>query len=169
MNMIISPVTRESLSKALRYLSDPFCYNIRFEVIEPLNKSQTRWRVRLAVCGVFGRGARIDACTGRHEKSVCWHVYSMFFDSLPCGTRVRFRSSLHRCGDEWQNKNVGTEEFPILSSEACCCGGHVFICLNKQKEIRQAELDKAETQAYVDSLMDRVTNRLTSKYANPSD
>ena len=124
--MIIRNVTRRDLYEALERTSEVFGGNSTFFALEPVGRTRRggeKWHVRLTVEDSLGPGSR-RSHEGRRIRAACWHAHGTFFDALPPEAEIIVAGevNVHRPGDEWQDRNIGSQMYPLYHSEACNCG-----------------------------------------------
>ena len=128
--MIIRDATREDIDAALAEVNKLFNGNIRYRNIDLEGKTRSggdRHRLTLTVNSSAGPGGR-RSHSGRRIAAACWHVHGHFFDSLPEGCEITVASQDGKRkiqpGDPWEDRNIGSNWFPLYFSEACECNSY---------------------------------------------
>jgi len=62
---------------------------------------------------------------GKRMPFACWHVHGYFFEALfqvnPNAAVLSGRSWITKDGGNWQDRNIGSQAYPLMFSEACEC------------------------------------------------
>jgi hypothetical protein len=124
----IRKATKEQIVKALDETNKIFDGNITFKKIVPKANNYT---VTLTVNSSKGKGGRLgftfeDGQKPRHISAACWHVYGSFFDhifDLSPGAIIISNGEKITAdnGQNWNDRNIGSQVRPLLYSEACEC------------------------------------------------
>ena len=130
----IRNATREQIERAMQETNKTFEDNIIFNRFDQTGKN---FNVTLKTKDSHKKGSRLgfpqyDYATkkiikpGKHMAVACWHVYGTFFDNL-------FKENLEIViisngekitstnGGNWNDRNIGSQVFPLLYSDACEC------------------------------------------------
>jgi len=130
----IRKATKEQIDQALHMTNGLFDGNVIFNRFDATGKN---FNVTLKVQNSKGLGARLgfpvyDWATkcmikkGKHMSAACWHVYGTFFDNLlSLNENIEIVSNGVKItsinGMNWQDRNIGSQAFPLYYSEACEC------------------------------------------------
>lgn len=121
--MIAKDCTIEHLNRALDKVNERFNNNITWK--RRPERIGNRFRFTLTVKSSREPGSRISH-NFRRIAAACWHVHGHFFDELiKLAPNVEIQSNgnvINRFGGNWQDKNIGSINRPLLYSEACNCG-----------------------------------------------
>ncbi len=70
------------------------------------------------------KGAR-RSHSGRRIAAACWHVHGDFFDALfeiaPDAYVRSLGNRIDASQGNWQDRNIGSQMYPMMHSEACEC------------------------------------------------
>lgn len=141
--MIARGCTESDLREALRRINETNDYNerygpsgnfqgnIAFRRLEPQGRG---FLFTLRVLDSKAPGHRINAMTGRHIASACWHAHGRFFSALfDVAPRARVFSSFYKRDNgefsgwitrehgNWTDGNIGSVMYPVRMSESCEC------------------------------------------------
>lgn len=124
--------TENDLIKALEIVNLKYDENVTFKSFERKGK-QIQFTLR--VIDSKGPGHRLGYIhqEGKQKRlaCACWHVHGDFFEALfsvnPEAEVFSGISSLARGGSQswisgnWQDRNIGSQMYPMMFSEACEC------------------------------------------------
>jgi hypothetical protein len=125
--MLVRNVDQGDLDNALASVNEVFSGNVRFRRCDREGNSRgggSTYRVTLTVNDSSAPGSRrsVGYNAGRRIAAACWHVYGMYFDSLPDqAVIVVSGQSPSKPGDPWVDRNIGSMMYPVRYSEACLC------------------------------------------------
>lgn len=121
--MIAVNCTEDHLKHALNNINVRYLGNI---VLSDLEQTGEGIRFSLNVKDIKGPGVLLDS-KRRRTTSACWHAHGHFIEELFEAVEeaeVYFdwtRSWITKAGGNRQDKNIGTEDHPLLISRACDC------------------------------------------------
>lgn len=137
--MIARNATIENLQQALTAVNSKYAGNVTFNRIEQKTRNAVQFTLR--VVSSHGKGARLSQSVNRngnrkHMTAACWHVHGHFFEELlavapravittgydpTTGRKLRITAD----GGNWQDRNIGSQAYPLMYSDACECGPHM--------------------------------------------
>jgi hypothetical protein len=126
MKMIARKTTINELTQALESINKHYDGNIQFKEITPKG---TTIQFTLRVKNSHGKGARLGFKFGdrpqRHLINACWHAHGELFDELfKINPEATIRTGQMLITNEygnWQDRNIGSQVYPMYFSEACEC------------------------------------------------
>jgi len=128
--MLVRNASYEDLQAALNIVNEHYGGNVQFLFCRPAGYTRggsEKHNVRLRVLDRRGPGAqhglhRVKSGERRRTSAACWHVHGTFFDALPTGAEIRLsQEGLHRPGDPWRDRQVGSLFDPVYFSDLCDC------------------------------------------------
>lgn len=127
--MLIRKVSEQELNKAMDAVNKKYNGNVTWNNFV---KDGSGYRVTLKVLDSKKPGHRLHRSYGfnglhseRRSRSACWHVHGDFFDALfdinPNVTIRTGKDVMRSKADNWQDRNIGSNMFPVYFSESCEC------------------------------------------------
>jgi hypothetical protein len=129
-NMKLTHGTQEDLQKALEIVNKQYAGNIMFNRLEGNTftlkvKDSKAPGHRLGFAHPNWADKKGNPYKQRRLASACWHVHGYFFDALfTINPKAVIRSQgnkITKYEGNWQDKNIGSEMYPMYFSEACEC------------------------------------------------
>lgn len=121
--MIAVNCMEEHLQQALDNINVNYLGNIALTDIEKTGK---RIQFSLSVKDTNGPGVLLDS-RRRRTASACWHARAHFIDELfEVAEEAEVYSDwaeswITKSGGNWQEKNIGNKDRPLMLSRACDC------------------------------------------------
>jgi len=122
--MEIKNTNKEELNHALNFINNKYNNNIEFMKLEPLNKKETRFRIRLKVKDSKKEGSARAFLTNRRLISACWHAHGYFFEELiNCNPTIEIKAKslkINSKGGNWDDKLLGNVYIGQAYQSDCC-------------------------------------------------
>lgn len=127
--MKVKNVTQEQMEKTLEIINQKYENNVTWNRFESNGKG---FNFTLKVKNSKAPGHRLHisySFNGLHSQkrstSACWHVHGDFFDTLwdISPDAIIYSNGVKMTGkyDNWQDRNIGSQMFPVYFSESCEC------------------------------------------------
>lgn len=114
-------VTQAQMESVLTEVNRKYDGNVKWKRFEP-NGSGVHFT--LTVNNSKAKGSR-KSYEGRRIAAACWHVHGDFFDALfEIAPESYVRSMGRRIdvnGGNWEDRNIGSQMYPMMHSESCDC------------------------------------------------
>lgn len=130
-------MTAQQMEQALSIVNQKYDGNVEFKRFDPTSRSVS---FTFKVKSSKGPGHResLNAVPyGGHPRrmvSACWHVHGDLFDailSINPAAVIRsldlkiYKDAYGQVQGNWQDRNIGSQMYPVMHSTACECNGEV--------------------------------------------
>lgn len=132
--MVIVNASSQEIEQALNTVNAKYAGNVAFnrypEFLGYTRAGGEKYRLTLRVISSREPGHRRGFSypwseKGKRLTAACWHVHGDFFDALmSINPKVEIKTAQNTitvAGGNWQDRNIGSQVYPLFYSEACDC------------------------------------------------